>query len=47
MGKDERTIRRWVKDHAIPARKAGDVLLIEASDMRRFLPLVNADSQEE
>jgi nicotinamide riboside kinase len=40
-GKDPETIRRWIRDLRMPVTVSGNQQLVEARDMRRFLPRLN------
>lgn len=44
-GVDEATVRRWVRDHKIPYRKAGKTMFLDPGDFARFLPHGN-DAEE-
>ena len=37
-GRDEKTLRKWVSDYAIPHCKAGHQMIVDVADMRRCLP---------
>jgi excisionase family DNA binding protein len=47
LGVDSDTVGRWVKKYRIPHMKPGAFLLIKASHMERFIPLINSHGEEE
>lgn len=41
--KDEKTIKRWVKQYEIPHKCPGDIMLIDRDDFLNHLPSSNGD----
>lgn len=40
LGKDEKTIRRWVKANKVPYRVPGDEMFISSDDFTKHIPYV-------
>ena len=40
------TVRRWIWDGKLPARKMGNQLFVQRSDIRRFVPSTKDKRQE-
>lgn len=46
LGKDEATVRRYVKQFNVPHRKPGDEMFIDARDFRDHIPIITGSKEK-